>query len=58
MARGAGEGPTGPSQGEELAGLGTDEAGDPEAVIEGVAAVAAAGADGVEALQADGASGG
>src|SRR6185295_13779620 len=55
---GAGEGPTGPGQGQQLAGLRADEALDAQAVVQRIAAGAATGADAVEALQTDVASGG
>jgi hypothetical protein len=53
-----GERPAGAGQGQELLGLGADEALQAEALVEGVAAEATAGADQVQALQADVAGGG
>src|SRR5262249_30246577 len=58
VSGGPGERPAGAGQGQEFLGLGADEALQAEAAVQGVAALAAARADEVKAVEADGAGGG
>src|SRR5262249_39654621 len=58
VAAAAADRPTGAGQGQQLAGVGADEAGDTQALIQRIAADAATRADDVEALEADVAGGG
>src|SRR5262249_25820650 len=52
VRRGGGERPAGAGQGQELFGVGADEAVDAQAVVQGVAAGTAGRADAVQPLQA------